>query len=87
MFQTPANKNAPASWKTRTYAVGIIGGIALGLLAAYMYTRAAEDDTSRTGRAARIQTGDLLGLGLALLGILRQVAEMGRAPESDRKKR
>jgi hypothetical protein len=52
-----------------------------------MYTRAAEEDVSGTGRASRIETGDLLGLGLALLGVMRQVAELGRGPDISSKKK
>lgn len=81
------NSSVPSHWRTQTYGVGLVVGLILGLMGAYMYTRAAEEDVSGTGRAARIQTGDLLGLGLALLGVMRQVAELGRGPDIDSKKR
>jgi F0F1-type ATP synthase assembly protein I len=84
----PTNRQE-ANWKTQSYLIGVIGGTILGVIAAYFYTRAATDDTQRTGLQSpnRVQTGDLLGLGLAILAILRQVAELGRTPDQDGKKR
>lgn len=81
------NKTSPISWRAESYGIGLIAGLVLGLVGAYMYTRAAEEDVSGTGRAARIETGDLLGLGLALLGVMRQVAELGRGPDISSKKK
>jgi F0F1-type ATP synthase assembly protein I len=78
---------SPSQWKTQVYVIGLIIGALFGLMAALMYTRAAEEDVSRTGTLARIQTGDLLGMGLAALGILRQAAELGRTPESKKRRR
>jgi hypothetical protein len=70
-----------AGWRRQAYIVGAAVGSLLGLASAYMYTRAAEEDAERIGKPKRVQTGDLLGLGLALLAILRQVAELGKTPE------
>ncbi|MDL1901366.1 hypothetical protein FBR02_11400 [Anaerolineae bacterium CFX9] len=81
---TPENGTG---WKTKSYLLGAVIGLAFGLFAAYFYTRAAEDDAVRTGKPARIQTGEVIGLGLAALAIVRQVAEMGRSPEAKRGKR
>jgi hypothetical protein len=64
--------------------MGAAIGSLLGLASAYVYTRAAEEDVERVGKPKRVQTGDLLGLGLALLAIVRQVAELGKT--SDKKK-
>jgi hypothetical protein len=50
-----------------------------------MYTRAAEEDVSRLGKAQRISTGEVLGLGLALLAVVRQITELAKGP--DRPKR
>jgi hypothetical protein len=61
--------------------MGAAIGSLLGLASAYMYTRAAEEDAERLGKPKRVQTGDLLGLGLALLAIVRQVAELGKTPD------
>lgn len=78
---------SPSQWKTQVYVIGLAIGALFGLLAALMYTRAAEEDVTRTGTLARIQTGDLLGMGLAALGILRQAAELGRSPDAKKRRR
>jgi len=67
----------------------VIGGTIFGVIAAYFYTRSATDDTVRNGLRTpnRVQTGDLIGLGLATLAILRQVAELGRTPEDKKRRR
>ena len=52
-----------------------------------MYNRAASDYGSCPDGRNRVQTGEVLGLGLALLGIIRQVTEMGRGPEPKKGRR
>lgn len=74
-------ESGQANWRTRAYVMGAAIGSLLGLASAYMYTRAAEEDADRLGKPKRVQTGDLLGLGLALLAIVRQVAELGKTPD------
>ena len=74
-------ESGQSSWRTQAYVIGAAIGSILGLASAYMYTRAAEEDAERIGRPKRVQTGDLLGLGLALLAIIRQVAELGKTPD------
>lgn len=59
---------------------GLIGAL-FGLLAAYFYSRAAEDDVRVNGASRqRASTGEVIGLGLAALALLRQISEMGRSP-------
>lgn len=76
-----------ANWRTQSYIVGAAAGLLFGLLSAYMFNRAASDYGSMPDGENRIQTGEVLGLGLALLAIMRQVAEMGRGPEKAKKGR
>lgn len=71
-----------SNWKTRALFTGTMFGTVFGFVAAYLYTRAAEEDQRAGGSPQnRIQTGDLIGLGLALLGVVRQIAELGRSPQ------
>ncbi|HVU14897.1 MAG TPA: hypothetical protein VHD90_26665 [Phototrophicaceae bacterium] len=79
----PRNSNG---MKTQVYIIGAAAGILFGLLSAYMYNRAATDYGPSDGQN-RVQTGEVLGLGLALLGIIRQVTEMGRGPQPKRGRR
>ncbi len=70
------------NWKPQTYTVGAIMGAVFGFLAAYFYARAAEEEAQRTGGQPKpIGTGEMLGLGLAALGLIRQITEMGKPPK------
>lgn len=70
-----------SNWRTQSYIVGAAAGLLMGLLSAYMYNRSAGDYGGVPEGKNRVETGEVLGLGLALLAIIRQVAEMGRGPE------
>ena len=72
--------------KTQTYALGTIAGAVLGLLASYLYARATEEERLAGNEIQPLQVGQLLALGLAVLGIIRQISEMGR-PSVGRKAR
>jgi hypothetical protein len=67
--------------KPQVYMVGGIVGLIAGVLAAYLYARAAQEEISRNGEAPRIQTMQLIGLLLAGMGLLRQIAELGKTPK------
>jgi hypothetical protein len=62
---------------------GVIGGSVLGFLAAYLFARAAEEGPARDGgKPEKVKTTQLLSVALAVLGVIRKVAEMGRPPKS-----
>ena len=82
----PGN-NPSAGWKNQTYLIGAAAGLLFGLVSAYMYTRAAEEDVTTAGMAHRASAGEMLGLGLAALALVRQVAEMGKGPEDNKKRK
>ena len=69
-----------SSSRTQIYLIGAAAGLLFGLLSAYIFNRAASDSGSLPDGRNRVQTGEVLGLALAMLGIVRQVAEMGRGP-------
>ena len=69
----------PKSRPQRLIIGGIIGSL-FGLLGAYFYSRAVEDDVRQNGTQRNpVSTGEIIGLGLAVLALLRQVSEMGRS--------
>lgn len=75
MTQLENNSN----WKRQSYVMGATVGLLFGLISAYLFNRAAEDDAERSGgQPSRIQTGQLVGLLLAALGVARQVSELGK---------
>ncbi len=75
-------KNQTANWKPQTYTLGAVIGAVFGFLAAYLYARAAEEDAERNGGKPKpVGTGEMIGLGLAALGLIRQISEMGKPPK------
>lgn len=67
-----------SSWRTRTLMVGGAVGAVLGLLSAYLYLRAAEETHGPGESPEGPKTSDAAKLGVALLAIVRTVAEWGR---------
>lgn len=67
------------SWKTRAYAIGILGGAFFGFVSAYLYARAAEEDAlTNEGKPQKLPTATLIGVALSALGLARQIAEAGK---------
>jgi hypothetical protein len=74
-----------SGWKAQAWAIGSVAGALFGLVAAYFYSRAAEDDAIRNGNQPnRVSTGEVLGLLVAGVAMIRQITEMGKAPTKKR---
>ena len=56
------------------YVVGGIVGLGIGLLAAYLFARASEENGNDD---LHIGTIDMIKLAVAVLAIVRQVADLG----------
>jgi hypothetical protein len=65
-------------WRTRAFVVSAVIGAALGISAGYIYVNSVE----KRGVEPEIQPSEAVGIGLALLAILRQIATLH---ENDRK--
>lgn len=63
------------SWKFRSYVVGALIGLGVGLLAAYFFARVSEENGS--DGPAKIKSMDVLKLAVALLSIVRQITDLG----------
>lgn len=71
-----------ANWQQQNYIRGSLVGLTFGLVAAYLYNRAAKEDAERNGgQPAPVQTMQLISLTLAALGLIRQIAELGKSPK------
>jgi hypothetical protein len=68
-----------SGWKRRTYFNGAMIGLLVGTLGAYLYARAAEEDAERNGEPTKMATGQLLSIALAVLSLIRQIAESGKS--------
>lgn len=65
-------------WKTQTYVVGTVGGALFGLIVAYLFARASEEQLAASGERPQIPTTAIIGMVLSALGLARQIAEAGR---------
>ena len=65
-----------SNWRTRAMLAGGVLGSLIGVGAAYLYVRATEE-TSEDGTPRRMATREAVKLGMALLAIVRQLAELG----------
>jgi hypothetical protein len=71
--KNPDNDN----WKLVAYLIGIMGGAVLGALAARLYTQAVASSELDHGKRPEISTMAILGLSVSLIGIVRQIVELG----------
>jgi len=75
----------PQDDKARIMLAGAVLGALIGVVSSYLYTRAAEENGSPEGGArGSASTGQLLAVLLALLGLVRQIAGLGKPKEEDR---
>jgi F0F1-type ATP synthase assembly protein I len=73
------------TWKRQSLVIGTVAGAIIGAFSSYLFNRATEEEIARQGgQPAKIQTGQLLGLALALLAVIRQITELGK---TDKKRR
>lgn len=63
------------NWKMQTYLIGGLAGLALGVLTAYFFARVSEENGD--AGPTRLKTMDTLKLAVAVLGIMRQITDMG----------
>ncbi len=70
--------------KARIILMGASLGALLGVLSSYLYTRTAEenDNADPTGS---ISTGQLIAIFLAIMGLIRQIAELGKPKKPGKK--
>ncbi len=61
------------NWKTTTLVIGGVVGALVGLSAAYLLIQRAEKEQGRL----QMNAGEGIKLGLLVLGLLRQVAQLG----------
>ena len=64
--------------KTKTLIIGAAAGATLGLAAAFLLTRRAEE----TGTDITVSAGDGMRLGVMIVGLLRAIADLGEQKDS-----
>ncbi len=63
-------------WKMRATLIGAALGAAAGAAAAFMFVRRSEE-TGKPPSLGKTDPGLVLGAGVTLLGLLRQIADLG----------
>ncbi len=71
--------------KARILMLGVSFGAVCGLVSSYLYTRAAEENGEQDAASRSVSTGQLLAILLAILGVIRQVAELGKPKKPGKK--
>lgn len=66
----------PPDWKMRTTLIGSALGALAGIAAALMFVRRGEEAGERPS-IRQTDPGLMLAAGVTLLGLLRQIAELG----------
>ena len=73
------------SSRTRALIIGSVAGAALGVAAAWLFMRSVEEEAlavEETGEGAvaprAIGVGQVVRLGVSILGVLRQIVELGQ---------
>lgn len=61
------------SWRTRTLLIGAVIGAVMGLGVAIALVQRAEQQ----GEAVKLNTGEGIRLGMGVLGLLRQIGQIG----------
>lgn len=64
---------------TQIIVAGAALGALIGMISSYLYTRAAEENgNDDAGARGSVSTGQALAVLLAILGLVRQIAELGK---------
>ncbi len=66
----------PDSRKTITYIAGAAVGLVVGLAAAHMYSRTAEENYGEVTAPRSIETGDAFKIGMSLVALVRQISDL-----------
>lgn len=69
--------------RNKTLIIGGLVGSALGVLAAWLFVRAAREDEAKPPEA--VPPGKMVKLGLSIMEVLRQVTALGEGGEEVQK--
>lgn len=64
------------SFKRNAMIIGALGGALVGLLAARVFVRAAEEEAAESGKELTINPSKGLQIGVLVMGLLRQLSNL-----------
>jgi hypothetical protein len=70
-----------SNWRARALLIGALVGGLFGVGAAYIYVNSVQ----KTGKQPEVQASEAVGIGLALMALLRQIATLHEGDEKRRK--
>lgn len=66
------------SSRTKALIIGSVVGAVLGAAAAWLFIRRVEEEAQAEEAARTIGLGQVVRLGASILGVLRQIVDLGR---------
>ena len=69
-----AELDQDTSWRTKTYLIGGLAGLLIGLGTAFLLVRSSDE---RSGGPPEVSTMDALKVGVAVIGLVRGIAALG----------
>jgi hypothetical protein len=76
---TNTNEQGLAPWKRNAYLAGGILGLVAGALSAHLFVRTAQENSSDPDSPPEsVTTLQMIAIGVAVLTLIRQIAELGR---------
>jgi len=73
--QTETHTPPSDAWKFQIYLLGALVGLVVGLLAGHFFVRVSEESGQQG--PAKLKTMDALKLAISVLGLVRQVTDLG----------
>ena len=64
------------NFKNKALLVGAIGGALIGVLAAQVFVRSAEQEAEETGKEVSLSPAKGLQIGVLVMGLLRQLSSL-----------
>jgi hypothetical protein len=65
-----------SNFKRKAMIIGAVGGALVGLLAARVFIRSAEDEAAESGKELALSPSKGLQIGVLVMGLLRQLSNL-----------